>query len=102
MTRSRFFNTKPAVPLEIRVFAILVVRSEKMRYEFVREIFNLCSGNQMRDVFVKTIETDNLDEFVKQYLVGGDVHYEKKTDGGAVIYDLLIDGLTQRLSFTED
>ena len=27
-----------------------------MRYELIREIFNLCSNNQMRDVFVSKSE----------------------------------------------
>jgi hypothetical protein len=57
----------------------------------------------MRDVFVTFVETDNLDEYVKQYLVGGDIHSEKSVDSnGCTIYDLEIDGLKQRLSFTPD
>jgi hypothetical protein len=66
----------------------------------MREIFNLCSGNQMRDVFVSEIESDNLDEYVKQFLVGGDVHCDKTEDGINIVYNLLIDNLTQRLTFT--
>ncbi len=30
-----------------------------MRYELIREIFNQCSGNQMRDVFASSVETDD-------------------------------------------
>jgi hypothetical protein len=71
-------------------------------YELIREIFNRCSGNQMRDVFVSEIETDDLDAYAKQFLVGADIHCEKSTNTvGAVVYDLTIDGLKQRLTFTE-
>ena len=31
-----------------------------MRYELIREIFNLCSNNQMRDVFVSEVVADGL------------------------------------------
>jgi hypothetical protein len=73
------------------------------QYELVREIFNKCSGNQMRDVFVSEVESDNLDEYVKQYLVGGDIHFEKTiSENGVIIFDLEIDGLKERLAFTPE
>ncbi|GMO33724.1 MAG: hypothetical protein Ta2F_09680 [Termitinemataceae bacterium] len=73
-----------------------------MTYEFIREIFNKCSGNQMRDVFVSEIESDNLDEYIKQFLIGGSVSCKKNTNekGNVIIYDLDLDGLKERLSFT--
>jgi hypothetical protein len=72
-------------------------------HELIREIFNKCSGNQMRDVFVSEVESDNLDEYVKQFLVGGDVRCEKTiNENGVVIFDLEIDGLKQRLAFTPE
>ena len=71
------------------------------QYEMIREIFNKCSGNQMRDVFVSEIESDNLDEYVKQYLVGGEIAVEKSENSeGAIVYDFTIDGLLQRLTFS--
>jgi hypothetical protein len=55
----------------------------------------------MRDVFVSEIQTDDTDEYVKAFLVGSDVNFTKTiTKEGAVIYDLTIDGMRQRLSFT--
>jgi hypothetical protein len=72
-----------------------------MTYEMIREIFNLCSGNQMRDVFVSEVETDDLDAYVKQYLVGTTVRCEKSVKAdGAVVYDIVTDDLTQRLTFS--
>jgi hypothetical protein len=67
----------------------------------IREIFNKCSGNQMRDVFVREIECDDTGEYLKQFLVGGEITCEKMPDkNGTVIYDVVIDGLRQRFSFT--
>jgi hypothetical protein len=72
-----------------------------MVYEMIREIFNLCSGNQMRDVFVSEIETDDLDAYVKQYLVGTEVSCEKSiNESGATVYDIVTDELKQRLTFS--
>ena len=74
-----------------------------MRYELIREIFNNCSRNQMRDVFVSEVETDDPDAVIRQYLVGGEIAVDKhRTDSGTLIYDVVIDGLRQRFSFTED
>lgn len=78
-----------------------MVNGGVVRYELVREIFNLCSGNQMRDVFVSEIETNDTDEYITRFLTGGSVKYEKNTEAASVIYDIEIDGLKQRLSFTE-
>lgn len=72
-----------------------------MLYEMIREIFNLCSGNQMRDVFVSEIETDDLDAYVKQYLVGKDISCEKSmNEDGGIVYDIVTDELKQRLTFS--
>lgn len=73
-----------------------------MRYELIREIFNKCSGNQMRDVFVSTVETDDTEAYLRSVLVGGDIHIERTETRDGVIYDVVTDGLPQRFSFTED
>ena len=73
------------------------------RYELIREIFNLCANNQMRDVFVSEVETDDTDAVARAYCKGADVSLEKTVrDDGTVIYDISVDGLRQRLSFTPD
>jgi hypothetical protein len=72
-----------------------------MTYELIREIFNLCSGNQMRDVFVSEVETDDVDEYVKKYLVGKEIHCEKSlNEDGGIVYDIVTDDLKQRLTFS--
>ena len=43
-----------------------------MTYELIREIFNQCSNNQMRDVFVSEIETAETDSAAKAYCPGKD------------------------------
>ena len=74
-----------------------------MRYELIREIFNKCSGNQMRDVFVSEVETDDPEEYVRRFLVGTDISVDRhRTDNGALLIDVVIDGIHQRFSFTED
>ncbi|GMO43935.1 MAG: hypothetical protein Ta2B_24600 [Termitinemataceae bacterium] len=73
-----------------------------MQYELIQEIFNKCPGNQMRDVFVSEIETGNTDEYIKRYLIGSICSFEKSVNkSGSIIYDLDLDGLKERLSFTE-
>ena len=73
-----------------------------MRYELIREIFNKCSGNQMRDVFVSTVETDDTEAYLRSILVGTDITIERSETRDGVIYDVVTDGLPQRFSFTED
>jgi len=72
-----------------------------MEYELIREIFNSCSGNQMRDVFVEEIETSDTDGYVSRFLIGNSITTDKLVkEDGSVIYDVVIDGLRQRFSFT--
>ncbi len=74
-----------------------------MRYEMIREIFNRCSGNQMRDVFVQTVETDDPEQYLKDLLKGKEVRLEKtEFSDGSIVFDADIAGLRQRFSFTED
>ena len=73
-----------------------------MRYEVIREIFNQCSGNQMRDVFVTTEEVSDPESYVRNMLVGNIEVFEVSRQGGDVIISVVVDGLKQRFSFTED
>lgn len=73
------------------------------RYELIREIFNLCANNQMRDVFVSEVETDDTDAAARVYCKGNEVTVEKTVrEDGTILYDIVTDGLHQRLSFTPD
>ena len=73
-----------------------------MRFEVIREIFNLCSGNQMRDVFVTTEDIEDPEQYVRDMLVGNieELDVEKTSDGQ--IINVTVDGLRQRFSFSED
>jgi len=74
-----------------------------MRYEMIREIFNKCSGNQMRDVFVDTVETDDPEGYVRNLLAGKEIEIETdRLNDGTYIIEVMIAGLRQRFSFTED
>lgn len=71
-------------------------------YEAVWEIFNLCSGNQMRDVFVEELAIEDLDEFVRGKFKGEEVTYEKSIlSDGTVVFDIQTSKIRQRYSFTE-
>ena len=71
-------------------------------YEAVREIFNECSRNQMRDVFVEELQIEDLDAFIKDKYKDEDMSYEKTIlEDGTVIYDILTSQIKQRYSFTE-
>ena len=72
-----------------------------MQYEMIREIFNQCSGNQMRDVFFKEIETNDTNAVVKEFLIGKHVTCDKSvSENGSVIYDIDTDGVHSRIGFT--
>ncbi len=71
-------------------------------YEAVWEIFNLCPGNQMRDVFVEELKIEDLDAFIKEKFKDEDMSYEKTVQkDGTVIYDIMASQIRQRYSFTE-
>ena len=71
-------------------------------YEVVWEIFNLCSNNQMRDVFIEEVRIGDIEAYVQDKFVGKEVSYEKSVlDNGTVIYDIMTSGIRQRMSFTE-
>ena len=46
-------------------------------YETVWEIFNLCANNQMRDVFIDEIETDDTDAYVRNKFKDKQITFEK-------------------------
>ena len=74
----------------------------KKSYETVWEIFNECANNQMRDVFIDEIETDDPETFVKNKFKDKNVTFEKTVlDNGTIIFDIDASGIKQRYSFTE-
>ncbi len=73
-----------------------------MLYEMVREIFNECANNQMRDVFFEEVETNDTDAYVRRFCDGNQVTCEKEVlSDGTIEYHLDNDGLISRITFTE-
>ena len=74
-----------------------------MKYEMIREIFNSCSNNQMRDVYVFEVETDDPEEILMGYIQSREEIKDKIVhDDGSVIFEVVCSGLRQRYSFTPD
>lgn len=71
------------------------------QYELVREIQNLCPNNQMRDVFIDEIETEDPAAYVRGLLKGRAVSLSAdcRGDGTVTVY-ADTDGLTQKFIFT--
>ena len=72
-------------------------------YEVVHEIFNQCSNNQMRDVFIEDAEISDLEEYVKsRHGQDSDFTFEREDlADGTVVYHVNTSGLLQRYTFTE-
>ena len=71
-------------------------------YEMIREIFNECANNQMRDVDIREIETDDTDAVVRAFCEGSEVTCERSVlANGTIIYDIVTDGIRQRVGFPE-
>ena len=80
-----------------------VEQRKKMRYEMIREIYNKCSGNQMRDVFVSNPETDDPEQYVRDMLKGKEVTLGREDlPDGTVVIDADVSGLKQRFTFSPD
>jgi len=70
-------------------------------YEIVREIFNQCSGNQMRDVFFEEAELEDPEAYVRGQIKGENVHLEREDlADGVVCVHVEQAGLLQKFSFT--
>lgn len=75
-----------------------------MTYEVIHEIFNSCSGNQMRDIFFDEKEFESIEDLEKFVRAKhdnkvGDMERTDLPDGG-VIFDYIIGNVKQRHSFT--
>jgi hypothetical protein len=73
----------------------------KKQYEAIWEIFNKCSGNQMRDVFFEEIETEDPDAYIAKRFQGYAITHDVSGASGTLIYEIEADGLRQRISLTE-
>ena len=73
------------------------------RYELVQEILNECPRNQMRDVFISEVETDDPKEYVRTTVKGDAVEITREDfSDGSVIFHVSSAGLLQKFSFTPD
>ena len=72
-----------------------------MEYELVHEIKNHCPNNQMRDIFIEEVETDDPAQYVRDFLKGKavSVSAEEGTAGAVTVY-ADCDGLIQEFVFT--
>lgn len=70
-------------------------------YEAVWEIYNQCSNNQMRDIFIEELETDDVEAFIREKFKGKDLSFEKQIlEDGTIVFDITASGMKQRYSFT--
>ena len=70
-------------------------------YEKVREIKNLCPNNQMRDIFLEEVETDDPAAYVQQMLKGRAVLTSvQRESNGVVTVHADCEGLIQKFIFT--
>ena len=73
-------------------------------YEVVHEIFNQCSGNQMRDVFIEEIEIPEgaFEDYIRSRHKDKEVALEREDlADGNVRYNVFTSGIKQRYTFTE-
>lgn len=71
------------------------------RYEVIWEIYNKCSGNQMRDVYFEETETDDPAAYVSNRFKGYQITPEPVTASGTLSFEIEADGLIQKMSLTE-
>ncbi|MCI8585184.1 MAG: hypothetical protein HFI92_04665 [Lachnospiraceae bacterium] len=71
-------------------------------YEVVREIFNSCSNNQMRDVFFEEVMIDDLEAYIRGKHKDHDLKMEREElEDGTILYHVNTSGIMQRYTFTE-
>ena len=71
-----------------------------MEYELVHEIKNHCPNNQMRDIFIEEVETDDPVAYVRARLQGRiDKLTVHERPDGVTIY-AVCDGLCHEFGFT--
>lgn len=74
----------------------------KKQYETILEIFNNCSGNQMRDVFFDEVETEDPDAYVRERFKNCAILKETDAASDTVhIYEINENGLRRRITLTE-
>ena len=75
-------------------------------YEVIREMFNLCPGNQMRDIFIEEVELPedaDLEEFVRNKFKAEEELKLERTDkeDGIVVFDVMTASIHQRYTISK-
>lgn len=71
-------------------------------YEVVREIFNSCSNNQMRDVFFEEARIEDLEAYIRERHKDHDLKLKREElEDGTILYHVNTSGILQRYTFTE-
>jgi hypothetical protein len=71
------------------------------KFEMIHEIFNSCSGNQMRDIEIVEVDEGDVETHVQVHIDDPNAKVERyETVDGTIIYDIDILGQRQRYSFT--
>lgn len=71
-------------------------------YEVVREIFNSCSNNQMRDVFFEEARIEDLEAYIRERHKDHDLQLKREElEDGTILYHVNTSGILQRYTFTE-
>ena len=68
-------------------------------YEMIHEISDMCRGKMDSDI--SEIQTDNLDEYMKSHISRAATCEKTELESGAIVYDVVTNGLKERFSFTE-
>ena len=74
-------------------------------YEVIREMFNLCPGNQMRDIFIEEVELPedaDLEAFVRDKFKAEEELKIERTDkeDGSVVLDVMTASIHQRYTIS--
>lgn len=75
-------------------------------YEVIREILNLCPGNQMRDIFIEEVELPedaDLEAFVREKFKNEAELKIERTDraDGSVVFDVMTATIHQKITISE-
>ena len=75
-------------------------------YEVIREILNLCPGNQMRDIFIEEVELPedaDLEAFVREKFKNEAELKIERTDrtDGSVVFDVMTAAIHQKITISE-
>lgn len=74
----------------------------KKSYETVWEIFNQCPNNQMRDVFIDEVDTEDPEQYLQVKFRDKEFTYDKTIlPDGTIVFDIVTSGIRQRYTFTE-